>query len=58
MIPHSMDYQQVLRELQVSAETGLSCEEVVKRLAEYGENKLQEKKKKPLCSVLPNSSRM
>ncbi|MGB4701173.1 MAG: calcium-translocating P-type ATPase, PMCA-type [Syntrophomonadaceae bacterium] len=46
MIPHSMDYQQVLRELQVSAETGLSCEEVVKRLAEYGENKLQEKKKK------------
>ncbi len=46
MIPHSIDYQEVLREFQVSAETGLSSEEVVKRLAEYGENKLQEKKKK------------
>ncbi|MDI9466912.1 MAG: HAD-IC family P-type ATPase, partial [Bacillota bacterium] len=46
MIPHSIDYQEVLDNLQVNAETGLSSDEASRRLASYGENKLQEKKKK------------
>lgn len=46
MIPHSIDYQEVLDNLQVNAETGLSSDEASRRLASYGENKLQERKKK------------
>jgi len=46
LIPHSIDYQEVLDNLQVNAETGLSSDEASRRLASYGENKLQEKKKK------------
>jgi Ca2+-transporting ATPase len=46
LIPHSIDYQEVLDNLQVNAETGLSSDEASRRLASYGENKLQERKKK------------
>ena len=46
MIPHSIDYRQVLKNLQVNPDTGLSSQEAAQRLNDYGENKLQEKKKK------------
>ena len=54
MIPHSIDYQEVLDNLQVNAETGLSSDEASRRLASYGENKLQERKKKAVYSALQN----
>lgn len=46
LIPHSIDAQELLQQLQADPDTGLSTEEAVRRLTEYGENKLQEKKKK------------
>lgn len=46
MTPHSNNCQEVLKQLQVDAEQGLSSAEASRRLTEYGENKLQEKKKK------------
>ncbi len=46
MIPHSIDCQGVLKDLQVNPDRGLSSEEAARRLKDYGENKLQEKKKK------------
>jgi Ca2+-transporting ATPase len=46
LIPHSIDYRQVLKNLQVNPDTGLSSQEAAQRLNDYGENKLQEKKKK------------
>ena len=45
MIPHITESLEVLKHWQVDADTGLSSAEVAQRLAEYGENKLQEKKK-------------
>ena len=44
MIWHSNDRQAVLNELQVDPAVGLSSETAAKRLKEYGENRLQEKK--------------
>ncbi len=45
MQPHNKDQSAVLHQLQVGASTGLSNEEALKRLTEYGENKLEEGKK-------------
>ncbi len=43
--------KETLQELGVNSETGLTNEEVIKRQAQYGYNKLEEKKKKPLILV-------
>lgn len=43
--------EEVLTELQVDGSIGLSNEEVQKRREKYGENKLQEKKKKTLLQL-------
>ena len=45
---HSRDKQELLDSLGVDPSKGLSAEEAEKRLAEVGENKLAEKKKKSL----------
>ncbi len=45
MIPHITESLEVLKHWQVDADTGLSSAAVAQRLAEHGENKLQEKKK-------------
>lgn len=47
MIPHSIDRKDLLTELGVEQDIGLTSEQVAKRRLEYGENKLKEKKKKP-----------
>ena len=46
MIPHTISREDLLQELSVSPERGLSAQEAQERLAQYGENKLTEKKKK------------
>ena len=46
MKAHSIDGLEVLNGLKTDAQNGLSFEEVQKRQAEYGANKLEEKKKK------------
>ncbi len=46
MIPHTISREDLLQELSVSPERGLSAQEAQERLAKYGENKLTEKKKK------------
>ena len=43
--------KQTLEELQVDPKEGLSTEEAGQRIAQYGLNKLAEKKKKPLILV-------
>ena len=43
--------KEVLQELNVDSETGLNQQEITKRQAEYGLNKLEEKKKKPIFLV-------
>ena len=48
MIPHQEDLAKILQELRVDPEHGLSKAEVERRLVEYGENRLQEKKKKTI----------
>ncbi|HEY8344991.1 MAG TPA: calcium-translocating P-type ATPase, PMCA-type [Bacillota bacterium] len=48
MIPHQDDLAKVLQDLRVDPEYGLSKAEVKRRLTEYGENRLQEKKKKTI----------
>lgn len=45
MLAHSAKLEDLLQELQPDLNQGLSSEQVSRRLAEYGENKLQEKKK-------------
>ena len=45
LIPHSIDFAEVLHQLKVDSSTGLSSEEAASRLAQYGENKLDEAKK-------------
>lgn len=50
MTPYSNKAETVLESLGVSAGSGLSSEEVAKRRAEYGENRLAEKKKKSLAA--------
>ena len=46
MIAHHKPAEEVLAELSSDKQTGLSSEEVAKRLEKYGVNKLREKKKK------------
>ncbi|MDD3023498.1 MAG: calcium-translocating P-type ATPase, PMCA-type [Syntrophomonadaceae bacterium] len=46
MIPYNSNLNEVLKQLQVNPDTGLSSDEGSKRLLEHGENKLQPKKKK------------
>ncbi len=46
MSAHNQPGDKVLHDLDSNAETGLSSAEVQKRLAEFGPNRLQEKKKK------------
>ncbi len=48
MIPHGDDISAVLSSLETSAETGLDAEAAAQRLAMHGENRLREKKPKPL----------
>lgn len=46
MNPYTISREDLLKELSVSSERGLSTQEAQERLAKYGENKLTEKKKK------------
>ena len=46
MNPYTISREDLLKELSVSPERGLSTQEAQERLAKYGENKLTEKKKK------------
>ena len=46
MKPHAGTQARLLQELQTSPEKGLSSDQAAQRLAQYGENKLNEKKKK------------
>ncbi len=46
MTPHSVNQQTLLAELGVNGDLGLTNEQVLERRAKFGENKLQEKKKK------------
>lgn len=48
MLPYHEDINQVLTQLNVDREQGLSGEEALKRLETHGENKLTEKKKETL----------
>ncbi len=48
MTQHHISSDVTLRELNTNAELGLSADEVEKRRAEYGPNKLKEKKKKTM----------
>ncbi|HEY8364785.1 MAG TPA: cation-transporting P-type ATPase, partial [Haloplasmataceae bacterium] len=43
--------EEVLKELNVNVETGLTEDEANRRLQEYGENKLKEKPKKSILSL-------
>ena len=45
-MPHSHPTEDLLRSLDVSSDVGLSDDEVLRRRAKYGENRLQGKKKK------------
>jgi Ca2+-transporting ATPase len=46
LLAHSAKLEDLLQELQPDLNQGLTSEQVSRRLAEYGENKLKEKKKK------------
>ena len=48
MAYHDQSAEEVLASLETDAQHGLSAEQVAVRRAQYGENKLDEKKKKPL----------
>ena len=48
MAYHDQSAEEVLASLETDAQHGLSVEQVAARRAQYGENKLDEKKKKPL----------
>ena len=48
MAYHDQSAEEVLASLETDAQHGLSAEQVAARRAQYGENKLDEKKKKPL----------
>ena len=48
MIPHHEDLAAILKHLLVEPEQGLTSAEAKRRLAEYGENKLQERKTKTI----------
>lgn len=46
MIPHSVDKNELLSALSTDITQGLTAEKVIEKRAKYGENKLEEKKKK------------
>ncbi len=46
MSAHNQSGEQILHELQSNSEVGLTSEQVIARQAQYGENRLREKKKK------------
>jgi Ca2+-transporting ATPase len=46
LIPHYGDLKEILQQLRVEPEQGLSTVEAKERLLEYGENKLRERKRK------------
>ncbi len=48
MIPHSSTQEQVLHKLHVDLHRGLTSEEAARRLLQYGENRLQGKKKRTI----------
>ena len=48
MIPHVVNCEQLIKELQSDAQEGLSQDVVNERLEKFGENKLKEKKKKSI----------
>ena len=48
MAYHDRPAGEVLAELETDAQHGLTAEQVAARRAQYGENKLDERKKKPL----------
>lgn len=48
MIPHNDSLNTLLEKLNVNPDNGLTSDEALKRIKEYGENKLQEKKKKTM----------
>ncbi|MEQ8201875.1 MAG: HAD-IC family P-type ATPase, partial [Syntrophomonadaceae bacterium] len=48
MIPHSSNYEDVVRELQADPFQGLTSEEASRRLQQYGQNRLEVKKKKTM----------
>lgn len=50
MIPHSETKENVLKSLGTDPASGLTADEAKKRLSEYGENRLAEKKKKSLIA--------
>lgn len=58
MNPHYEPRAELLKALQTSQEKGLSSDQAAQRLAQYGENKLNEKKKKPIFSDFWSNSRM
>ena len=49
---YSNDKDHILKELSTDSSKGLSSQEVTSRLKKYGENKLEEKKKKPFIKKL------
>ena len=49
---YSNDKDSILKELNTNSSSGLSNQEVSSRLEKYGENKLEEKKKKPFIKKL------
>ena len=49
---HAMDAPEVLSALNVPAEVGLTTEEAERRLAQYGPNELQEKKRTTFLQML------
>ena len=57
MNPYTISREDLLKELSVSPERGLSTQEAQERLAKYGENKLTEKKKKRTFSGSSTSSK-
>lgn len=48
MTPHSSTYEDVLREFNVDLHRGLTSEEAARRLLQYGENRLEGKKKRTI----------
>ena len=52
MTPHTISREDLLQELSVSPERGLSAQEAQERLAKYGENKLTGEEEKDQSSAV------
>lgn len=50
--PHTLEWKEVARELEVEIEKGLGDKESASRLRKYGQNRLEEKKKRGAFSIL------